>query len=153
MRKPFCKIVNESIDPSDVFSLIKEESHGAQNFFFGAVRERNAGRDVVAVSYDAAIPLAEQVLDEITQEALTAWGSTLQICVLHRVGKLKVGELSVAIGVSSMHRDEAYKASRFIIEQIKIRAPIWKKEYYSDGETEWLKGHALCQHAHHDGNC
>ena len=102
----------------------------------------------MAVSYDAFVPLAEQILKEIADEACKQWGEDLRIFIQHRTGRLEPGEVSVAIGVSSMHRNESYLASRYIIEQIKVRAPIWKKEHYENGETEWLKGHALCQHAH-----
>lgn len=144
----FCDVSDKKIDATTVFEFTTETSHGAQNFFFGSVRGRNGGRDVVAVGYDAAIPLAKQTLQEIADEAISKWGASLKVCILHRVGKLFVGEMSVAIGVSSPHRDEAYLASRYVIEQIKIRAPIWKKEFYTDGETAWLKGHALCQHTH-----
>ena len=145
-----CVVTEKQINPSEVFALTSNFSHGAQNFFFGAVRAKNLGRTVVAVAYDAFVPFAEVTIFEIAGEARTKWGDSLKICVIHRTGKLKVGELSVAIGVSSPHRDESYRASRYIIEQIKQRAPIWKKEFYENGETEWLKGHALCQHVHEE---
>ena len=146
MSKVFCDITDHNIDPLSSFQFATDHGHGAQNFFFGAVREMNHGKEVVAVEYDAFIPLAKKVLEEISLEAQNQWGSDLKISVLHRIGKLSVGEVSVAIGVSSKHRDESYQASRYIIEQIKVRVPIWKKEYYINGETEWLKGHSLCQH-------
>lgn len=144
----WCIVTEKKIDPVEVFELASDCGHGAQNFFFGAVRAKNLGRTVVAVAYEAFVPLAEATLFEIAREARAEWGELLRICVIHRTGKLEVGELSVAIGVSSPHRDESYQASRYIIEQIKQRAPIWKKEFYEDGETEWLKGYALCQHNH-----
>ena len=145
-------IVNDSvIDPKEIFEFASDRGHGAQNFFFGAVRKHNCGREVVAVSYDAFAPLAEKILKDISLEAIAKWGDTLKVCVVHRTGRLSVGEISVGIGVSSKHRDEAYQASRFVIEQIKVRAPIWKKEHYQNGETEWLKGHALCQHSANEG--
>ena len=139
----------EPIDAADFSLSLQNKSapgHGGQNIFFGAVREVNHGKKVVAVSYDAFEPLAEKILAEIAAEAKSKWGSDLCILVWHRTGTLSVGQLSVAIGVSSKHRDEAYLASRYVIEEIKTRAPIWKKEHYEDGETEWLKGHALCGH-------
>ena len=124
-------------------------SHGAEILFLGIVRDINLGRNVTAVAYDAFTPLAEKTLALIADEAKEKWGKALQIVIFHRTGKLSVGEASLAIAVSSRHRDESYRASRYIIEEIKERAPIWKKEYYTDGESEWLKGHALCQHAPH----
>ncbi|MEY4615440.1 MAG: hypothetical protein RJB66_400 [Pseudomonadota bacterium] len=144
----FCCIAEGPLDPEAIFQFTQQMQHGAQNYFFGAVREVNLGKTVMAVSYDAYAPLGEKILREIAREAQDHWGKDLRIYVQHRVGQLAVGEVSVGIGVSSLHRDESYMASRFIIEQIKIRAPIWKKEHYEDGETEWLKGHALCQHRH-----
>lgn len=142
-----CWIDEAIVNEVQLFQLTPQKRHGAQNYFFGSVRDFNMGKNVVAVSYDAYIPLGEKVLREIAYEAQDRWGLDLRICVVHRVGTLAVGEMSVGIGVSSPHRDESYQASRYIIEQIKIRAPIWKKEHYEDGETEWLKGHALCQHS------
>lgn len=121
---------------------------GAQTLFLGVVRDRNLGRNVEAVSYDAFEPLAEATLREICEEARTKWGEGIRLAVFHRTGRLGVGETSVAIAVGSPHRDEGYRASRYVIEELKKRAPIWKKEHYEDGESEWLKGHALCQHGH-----
>lgn len=131
---------------SALHTLSQAKSHGAEVLFLGVVREMNLGRRVEAVAYDAFQPLAEKTLAEITEEAKLKFNQDLRSVIFHRTGKLRVGEVSIGIAVSSCHRDEAYEASRFIIEEIKIRAPIWKKEYYVDGESEWLKGHALCSH-------
>lgn len=121
-------------------------NHGAKLLFTGVVRSTNHGRQVVAVEYDIFKPLAEVIFEQIKQEAKAQWGQDLEIAVEHYTGRLEPGQTSVVIGVSSRHRDECYQASRYVIEQIKHRAPIWKKEFYADGETEWLQGHALCQH-------
>ncbi len=102
----------------------------------------------MSVSYDAFIPLAEAALREICEEARVRWGQTLAFTVLHRTGTLQIGETSVLIAVNSAHRAEAFEACRHVIEEIKVRVPIWKKETYIDGESAWLKGHELCQHAH-----
>lgn len=141
----FCRISSEKIFEEEVFRMIRCQKHGGMNLFFGAVRDFNGGKNVTAVAYDAFEPLAEKILRDIAGEACVRWGESLRICVVHRVGKLSCGDISVAVGVSSRHRDESYQASRYIIEQLKHRAPIWKKEFYEDGETQWLKGHALCQ--------
>ena len=144
------RVSEEIILESVVFeALAKHEAtsgHGAEIVFFGRVRNINLGREVNAVAYDAFAPLAEKTLAQIRDEALKQWGSDMGVVIIHRTGKLGVGEASLAIGVSSRHRDESYVASRWIIEEIKERAPIWKKEFYTDGESEWLKGHALCGH-------
>ena len=143
--KIFCQINDGPIDTQLILSYCSDTSSGAQNYFFGSVRKHNHGKKVAAVEYDAAIPLCENILAQISKEAIERW-QVNKVIVIHRIGKLSVGEMSVGIGVSSDHRDESYLESRYIIEEIKKRAPIWKKEYYEHGETEWLKGHALCQH-------
>lgn len=141
-----CKILGQAIDPKNIFEVTPDEKHGAQCVFFGAVRARNLNRDVVSVHYDVVAGLAENIFLEIAKESQIKWGNEISIQIIHRSGELSVGEISVAIKVSSPHRNEAFEACRYIIEEIKKRAPIWKKEIYKDGETQWLKGHALCQH-------
>jgi molybdopterin synthase catalytic subunit len=143
------RVSDEAINAMTALNALQStgatSGHGAEILFLGVVRDINLGRKVTAVAYDAFPPLAEKTLAAIADEARAQWGD-LQIAIFHRTGKLTVGEVSLAIGVSSRHRDESYLASRWIIEEIKERAPVWKKEFYSDGESEWLKGHALCQH-------
>ena len=143
-------LVENEIDVLAFTNLIEQraaQGHcGADVIFTGRVRNLNHGKEVVAVIYEAFKPLTEKTFHEICSEAQAEWGQDLSFTVLHRVGRLNVGDVSVLICVSSAHRDEAFEASRYVIEQLKIRAPIWKKEIYSSGETEWLKGHELCQH-------
>ena len=86
----------------------------------------------------------DSVFKEICEEVNAKSDLKIKAAIAHRIGDLQVGDLSIIIVVGSKHRDAAYTASRYIIEQIKVRTPIWKKEFYEDGETEWLKGHALC---------
>ena len=117
---------------------------GACDVFFGMVRSRNHGRDVTAVSYDAFVPLAKAELRRIAEEALLNSNTMGTVLIRHRTGKLRVGELSVLIAAFTPHRAEAFQVCRDVSEELKKRAPIWKKEFYNDGETEWLKGHALC---------
>jgi molybdopterin synthase catalytic subunit len=112
------------------------------------VRNENQGRKVKALSYDSFVPLAEETLKQIARESQQRWGLDLNISVLHRVGKLDLNERAVVLAISSRHRAEAYKASQYIISELKKRAPIWKKEHYFDGDSEWLQGHALCGHDH-----
>lgn len=126
--------------------LEPSERHGGENIFIGRVRSQNHGRIVKALSYDSFAPLCEKVFVEMAQEAQDRWGHDINVLILHRVGDLQIGDTAVLIAVSAKHRDESYQASRYIIENLKQRAPIWKKEHYSDGASEWLQGHALCQH-------
>jgi molybdopterin synthase catalytic subunit len=146
MNRVIARVVAEPITYESVARELSDPGHGAQVFFMGLVRNLHEGRQVRAVTYDAYAPLAEKTFQDIGEEACQRWGSTLCVVTVHRTGRLEVGEASVVIGVSSGHRDEAYQASRYVIEQLKVRAPIWKQEHYVDGDSEWLKGHSLCRH-------
>ena len=84
--------------------------------------------------------------ETLAQEARQKWGEKLNVYIEHFKGRLDIGGISILIAVSSPHRDESFKACRFIIEEIKHRAPIWKQEHYLDGDSEWVQGHALCSH-------
>lgn len=135
-----------SIDKAAAF--VDAPENGALNSFVGRVRNHNLGRIVNAVSYDVFIPLAQNVFSELCQEARQRLGDDLRLYIEHFKGRLPVGGISVVIAVGSPHRDESFKACRYLIEQLKVRAPIWKQEHYVDGDSEWVKGHALCGHRH-----
>ena len=135
----FAAIVREPIDPAHVLNQIGSDQDGATVLFLGVVRDHNDGRSVGGVRYDTYEEMAAQVLAEIVDEAGRS-ANTDRVAAVHRVGELKVGEVSVAIAVSSPHRAEAYDASRYIIEEIKKRLPVWKKERYSDGAEGWVEG-------------
>lgn len=120
--------------------------HGAADLFIGRVRDLNQGRAVEGVSYDLHPLLCTTVFREICTEARAEWGEALHFWLEHRQGRLAVGEASVIVAVSSPHRDESFRACRYLVEQMKHRAPIWKQEHYVDGDSEWVQGHALCGH-------
>lgn len=123
-----------------------DEGHGAQCLFVGRVRKVNHGKSVVAVEYDCFEPLAEKVFRQLAEEVRELFARDAVVQILHAQGRLAVGEASVRIAVSTRHRDESFKACRYLIEEIKKRAPIWKKEFYEGSASEWVQGHALCQH-------
>ncbi len=139
-------VETKPLDPSEALSFVEAPGHGAGALFLGAVRNRNQGRDVKGVSYDVFAPLAEQSFAEICAEAQDKWGPDLRLFVVHGKGRLDVGGLSIVIAAGSPHRDEAFRACRYVIEEIKNRSPVWKQEHYTDGDSEWVQGHALCQH-------
>jgi len=147
MGAVIARVVAEPIAEQAVAAELAEPGHGCQLVFRGVVRDLNLGRAVRAVTYDAHAPMAERVFREIGEEARQRWGAGLGVAIVHRVGRLEVGEASVLIVVGAAHRDEGYQASRYAIEQLKRRAPIWKQEHYADGDSEWVKGHSLCEHA------
>lgn len=134
----------------DALRFVQSDHHGAMAIFVGTVRDSNVGRTVTHIAYDVFVPLAESTFKTIGQLAQARYTSTLKVYISHFKGSLSVGGMSVIIAVSSKHREESFAACRFIIEEIKKRAPIWKQEHYTDGVSEWVQGHALCQHAHHE---
>jgi len=135
-----CVVTTDPIEPASVLDGLVSDGDGAAILFLGTVRNHNDGREVGHLDYQAYAPMAEATLREIVTEARARW-ETGEIAVVHRYGRLRIGDVSVAIGVASPHRAEAYEASRYIIEELKKRAPIWKREGYLSGETEWLRGH------------
>ncbi len=151
------KVTREPLLLTELFGLKPDSAHGAVNSFVGTVRNLNLGRNVTKMEYDCFIPLCEKIFVDIACEAQRKWCADANILIFHRHGELNVGDASVVIIATTGHRDESYRITRYIIEEIKIRAPIWKKEYYQDGETDWVRGHALCQHRkvdhhEHDGS-
>jgi molybdopterin synthase catalytic subunit len=139
----FAQVVTAPIRTEAVLAELAAPASGAELLFLGVVRNRNEGRPVVAVSYDVFAPLAERTFREIGEEARARFDPGLRVAIVHRAGRLEVGEVSVVVAVASAHRDEAYRASRYAIEQLKVRSPIWKQEHYVDGDSAWLLGHSL----------
>jgi molybdopterin synthase catalytic subunit len=127
------------IDVAELLSSVGAREDGAVLLFVGIVRDHADGRPVDGMSYEAYEEMAEEVLRAIAREASARLG-TDRVAVIHRVGELEIGDVSVAIAVSSPHRAEAYEASRYVIEEIKKRLPVWKKERYTDGAAEWVEG-------------
>jgi molybdopterin synthase catalytic subunit len=126
-------------DPIEVSSLaVASPADGAVALFLGVVRGTNAGREVAHLEYEAYQEMAEAELAAIVTEARARWPIT-GVRVVHRLGRLEIGEASVAVAVASPHRREAFEACRFVIDALKKRAPIWKKEFYTDGSA-WLEG-------------
>jgi molybdopterin synthase catalytic subunit len=133
-------IVYEPIEPEEVLRGLGTSKDGAQLLFLGVVRDHSQGRVVTGLDYEAYESMAEHTLSRIASEASHRFG-TDRISVLHRVGELKVGDVSTAIGVAAPHRGEAYEASRYIIEELKQRLPVWKREHFLEGDSEWVGAH------------
>ena len=124
--------------------FIASSDFGASIFFSGTVRNQNDNKSVIGITYDTHDALVIQSFEEIYSEA----NKKLQIkekavFIDHAKGYLDLGEISIIIAVATKHREEAYKLSRYIIEEIKKRSPIWKKEHYQNSESNWLKGNPL----------
>ena len=128
-------------DPLDIASLaalVGGPGYGAVATFAGLVRDHNAGRRVLWLDYEAYAPLAVKAFERIGEEAAGAWPSA-RLAIAHRVGRLQIGEASVAIAAASPHRADAFAACRYAIERIKQIAPIWKHEHFEGGEV-WIEG-------------
>lgn len=146
MESYFVEMTRDPILLEKSLARISADEFGAVNFFMGVVRNLHAGKTVTGITYDAHEGLAKKTLEDICREAQGMWGET-KLFVAHYIGYLPVGGASVLIGVSSPHREESFEACRYIIEEIKERLPVWKKEHYIDGTSGWLPGHSLKEEA------
>jgi molybdopterin synthase catalytic subunit len=130
------RLTDGPVDLAEVIAEVTDERAGAVATFQGTVRTRSRGRDVVALEYEAYSGMAEEVMAEIAEE-LKARYELCDIAILHRTGRVEIGEVSVAIAVSAPHRQDALAACRDAIDALKERVPLWKKELYEGGE-EWI---------------
>ena len=137
-------IKNTKISITSAENFISSSKFGASIFFTGTVRDVNENKKVTGITYDTHNELVIKSFEEIYQEA----DEKLKIAdkavfIEHTKGYLNLGDISILIAVACKHRDQAYVLSRYIIEEIKKRSPIWKKEHYEDKTTEWLKGKSI----------
>lgn len=116
---------------------VEAPGRGGVASFLGLVRDHQRGRSVVGLAYSAYEPMAEAVFGEIVAEAERRW--PVRVGVRHRLGELAIGEAAVAVAVAGDHREEAFAACRYVIEELKRRVPIWKRETYVDGTVEWVE--------------
>ena len=135
------RIIDAALAPHITRAATRMESAaaGAFSVFEGRVRNEHRGRAVLRLDYQAYVPMAESEGDKVLAEAIERFGLLDAVC-LHRVGRLEIGEPAVWIGVLAGHRDASFGGCRFVIDEIKQRVPIWKREYYVDGESDWIQG-------------
>lgn len=141
------KIINyksDKIQISKAEKFISSSKFGASIYFIGTVRNQNDNKTVTGITYDVHDEMVLSSFKEIYNEADQKLNIKDKIVFIeHAKGLLKLGEISIIIAVACKHREEAYILSRFIIEEIKKKSPIWKKEHYKDSESNWLKGVSL----------
>lgn len=130
-------VVDRRLDAAALVAEVSGPAHGAVVLFVGTVRDTNAGRAVSGIEYTAYRAMAEREFADIVGEAEERFAGA-RVAAEHRLGTLGLGEASVAIAVAHGHRAAAYDASRYVIEEIKRRLPIWKREHYTDGTREWV---------------
>ena len=134
-------VVERPLDPAALLAEVADAGHGATTLFLGTVRETNDGRPVTGIDYTAYAAMAERELGRIVAEAAERFGTAEgapRVVVEHRVGTLGVGEASVAVAAAHARRAPAMDAVRYVVEELKRRVPVWKREHYADGTREWL---------------
>ena len=137
-------IKDDKISIISAENFISSSKFGASIFFTGTVRDVNENKKVTGITYDAHDEMVIKSFEEIYQEASEKLKITNKaVFIEHTKGYLSLGDISILIAVACKHRDQAYVLSRYIIEEIKKRSPIWKKEHYEDQTTEWLKGKSI----------
>jgi MoaE-MoaD fusion protein len=129
------QLIDKRIDVDAVRASVSSPAFGAILVFEGVGRDNFGGKGVLQLSYEAYQPMAEGEMSAIAKEAADRWPGVV-VSIVHRTGDVAIGEPSVVIAVGSPHRSEGYEASRYALEQLKARVPIWKKEHYADG-TAW----------------
>ena len=131
------RIVEEPLSPDAVAGSVGNPAAGGIVIFSGVVRNEKDGRPVKYLEYEAHAPMAEAKLREIGAEVRRRWPSVKAVAILHRIGRLEIGESSVLIAVSAAHRREAFEACHYAIDTLKQMVPVWKKEHFEDGEV-WV---------------
>jgi molybdopterin synthase catalytic subunit len=134
------RLQNAPIDVVALTAEVRGDGDGAVSLFLGTVRNVNAGRRVLFLEYEAYAPMAEREMQRIAEEACARFGVS-RVGIVHRVGRLDIGEASVAIAVAAPHRAAAMDACRFVIDTLKVSVPIWKHEHFDGGEV-WIEGGA-----------
>ena len=138
------EITGRTIDLQAFRTRLLDPACGAYVQFDGWVRDHNEGQEVLRLEYEVYEPLAAKEGERIIEEAIRRFGVS-HACAIHRSGLLELSDVAVVVGVSSHHRGEAFDACRYIIDQAKVRLPIWKKEHYRNGHAEWVN----CQRCAH----
>jgi molybdopterin synthase catalytic subunit len=138
-------LTERPIDLASLHAAVQAPDRGGVAAFVGLVRDHHQGRPVLRLDYSAYGPMAEAECGRIVAEAEARWPVAVALC--HRIGALAIGDTAVAVVVGSAHRDAAFAACRHVIEEVKRRVPVWKREYYADGTVAWVDPTAAMQHA------
>src|SRR6185312_7569044 len=148
MEEPLFSLHETALDPRQLRERLHQRACGGCVAFEGWVRDHNEGRRVLRLEYEAFAPLAVREGQRILQEARERFGVQHLLCA-HRVGALEIGDIAVWVGVSAAHRGECFEACRYIIDEVKHRVPIWKKEHYESGDSGWVNCERCAQDAGH----
>jgi len=138
-------LTSDPVELAPLLASVQSSARGGLSLFLGQVRDHHEGRPVVGLDYSAYGPMAEAECALIVAEAERRWD--VAVALRHRLGSLAVGDTAVAVVVASAHRADAFAACRHVIEEVKRRVPIWKREHYADGTVTWVDPTATLQHA------
>ena len=141
------RVTEEPLSEVAVTAAVADPEAGGVVVFSGVVRNETGGRRVKFLEYEAHAAMAEAKMREIGRMVHARWPGVKMVAMVHRVGRLEIGEASVMIAVSAAHRAEAFEACRFAIDRLKETVPVWKKEYFEDGEV-WVGLQSECDHRH-----
>lgn len=130
------EITREPIKVEEIYEKVVRREAGAVTVFIGTVRELTHGKTTLYLEYEAFESMALKKMEQIIKEMKERW-PILDVAMIHRVGRLEISDIAIAIAVSSPHRPEAYEANRYALERVKELVPIWKKEHWEDGE-KWI---------------
>ncbi|MGE5091546.1 MAG: molybdenum cofactor biosynthesis protein MoaE [Bacillota bacterium] len=129
-------LTDTAIDPAALLRAVQSPERGGVVSFAGIVRNHHAGREVVRLEYSAYLPMAEAECARIVAETEARW--PVAVAMAHRIGTIEIGEHAVIVVAAAAHRGDAFDACRHVIDQVKSRVPIWKREYYADGSVAWV---------------
>jgi molybdopterin synthase catalytic subunit len=129
-------LTTDPVELGPLLQTVQSPGHGGIACFIGAVRDHHGGRSVIRLEYSAYGPMVESECARIVGEAESQW--TCRVALKHRIGRLAIGDAAVAVVAASSHREAAFAACRYVIEEVKRRVPIWKQEYFADGTVEWV---------------
>jgi molybdopterin synthase catalytic subunit len=132
-------LTDSPIAVEKVIAEVSAAEAGAIDIFIGTVRNYNAGRQVTHLEYEAYAPMALREMEKIARTAEQQW-PVRKLVIIHRTGRLSIGEVAVVVAVATPHRKEAFEACRYVIDTLKATVPIWKKEYFKGGEW-WVEAH------------
>ena len=130
-------LTDQPLDLSAIWELLADVDSGAHNVFVGRTRRITGDRETEYLVYESHQEMAEKQLRDLASDALAQW-NLRRVVVVHRLGRVDLGEASVAIGVAAAHRESVFAATSFIIERLKQVVPIWKQEHWASGESEWM---------------
>ncbi len=142
LGKRWVELSREPIDITEAYQFLQTPAAGGLVLFIGTTRQWTAGQETLSLTYESYEPMALKEMHRLIDVVVNRW-PIRRVCLLHRLGKVPLAEASVLVGVATPHRPEAFKASRFLIDRLKVQVPIWKQEHLADGQKIWIQGPEL----------